>query len=153
MLSIIYYVLYASFVTDQGILFFVVQTGNEKFTDRKDSFFRIWWGSEFCALPTFRITILGLSSATFLYPWKPRATTNHHRFLQMQVNLIPYLVGIIWSLLPSNYFLCLFFLEIIGEQITENCRFQEVILMDPEMETRLKCRISLKSTLNKGKMI
>ena len=46
-----------------------------------------------------------------------------------------------------------FFLEIIGEQITENCRFQEMILMDPEMETRLKCRISLEFNLNKGKMI
>ena len=46
-----------------------------------------------------------------------------------------------------------FFLEIIGEQITENCRFQEMTLMDPEMEMRLKCRISLEFNLNKGKMI
>lgn len=44
-------------------------------------------------------------------------------------------------------------LERTEDQTTENSRFQEMTLMDPEMETRLKCRISLKSTLNKGKMI
>ena len=54
------------------------------------------------------------------------------------------------------YFLLIIFMLILertGNQITENYRFQEMTLMDAEMETRLKWRISLRFNLNKEKII